>query len=91
MRGDYATAMSELQPLAEQGDADAQFILGAMYDLGKGVPESDTKAAQWYRPSAEQGNVNAQYNLGLMYANGDGVPEDDAEAMKWYRLAAEQG
>jgi hypothetical protein len=35
--GDYATALREWIPLAEQGDANAQFQIGAMYDVGKGV------------------------------------------------------
>ena len=39
IRGDYATALKEDRALAEQGDVDAQFILGAMYDNGKGVPQ----------------------------------------------------
>ncbi len=39
MRGDYATALRELRPLAEQGDANAQFNLGLMYDDGRGVPQ----------------------------------------------------
>jgi TPR repeat protein len=37
-RGDYATALRELRPLAEQ-DAAAQFLLGLMYDEGRGVPQ----------------------------------------------------
>ena len=36
-RGDYARAYKEFKPLAEQGDADAQFYLGVMYDYGRGV------------------------------------------------------
>ena len=45
-RGDYATALQEFRPLAEQGDAKAQFNLGFMYDNGKGVPENDAEAAK---------------------------------------------
>ena len=32
--GDYATALQEWRPLAEQGDASAQYNLGTMYDNG---------------------------------------------------------
>ena len=39
--GDYATALKEWKPLAEQGDANAQFGLGVMYEYGDGVPEDD--------------------------------------------------
>jgi len=89
--GDYATALREWKPLAEQGHATAQYSLGVIYDNGYGVPENDKTAVKWYRLAAEQGNDFAQYNLGLMYDNGQGVPEDDKTAVKWYRLAAEQG
>ena len=90
-RGDYATALRELRPLAEQGNAMAQNNLGALYYYGKAVPEDDAKAMKWYRKAAEQGNAGAQYNVGLMYDNGLGVPQDHAATAKWYRKAAEQG
>jgi len=52
---DYATALKEWKPLAEQGDSSAQFGLGWMYDLGKGVLKDYKQAADWYRKAAEQG------------------------------------
>ena len=76
---------------AEQGDADAQFNLGVMYDKGQEVAQDYSQAADWYRKAAEQGNANAQYNLGVMYLNGQGVPKDDSQAANWFRKAAEQG
>ncbi len=90
-RGDYATALKEWRPLAEQGDAGAQFFLGLMYTNGLGVPQDYAEAAKWYRLAADGGYDKAQYNLGIMYNNGTGVTQDYAEAMKWFRLAAEQG
>ncbi len=90
-RGDYGTAFSEWKPLAEQGNAGAQFNLGQMYFYGRGVPQVYAAAVRWYRRSAEQGHANAQYNLGVMCYKGRGVPQDYAEAVKWYRKAAEQG
>ena len=76
---------------AEQGDAEAQFNLGKMYDKGQGVRQDDVQAVQWYRRAAEQGYAKAQYNLGVMYANGEGVRQDYTQAVQWYRKAAEQG
>ncbi len=90
-RGDYRTAMAEWRPLAEQGDAVAQYNLGLMYYKGLGVPQDYKEAVKWYRLAAEQGDADAQNNLGAMYQDGSGVPQDYAEAVKWYRLAAEQG
>ena len=90
-RGDYAAALREFRPLAEQGNADAQAQLGVMYLWGFGVPEDAAEAAKWYRKAAEQGNAAAQARLAVMYFWGSGVPGDVAEAAKWYRKAAEQG
>ena len=90
-KGDYATALKEWRPLAEQGDANAQSNLGWMYDNGLGVLEDDKEAVKWYRLAAGQGEASAQFHLGWMYAYGLGVFEDDKEAVKLYRLAAKQG
>ncbi len=90
-RGDYATALQQLRPLAEKGDDRARYFLGLMYFIGQGVPQDDAKAAEWFRRAAEQGHVRAQHNLGFMYESGRGVPQDDAQAVDWYRKAAEQG
>ncbi|MEP1353257.1 MAG: tetratricopeptide repeat protein [Tateyamaria sp.] len=89
--GDFETALREWQPLADQGNASAQVMLGWMYRTGRGVSQDNVEAAKWYRLAAEQGNADAQANLGWMYDNGRGVPQDYADAAKWYRLAAEQG
>src|SRR6266581_2684999 len=90
-RGDYAIALQSYRKAADQGDARAQNNLGAMYESGRGVPQSYTEAIRWYRLAADQGDATAQNNLGSMYSYGRGVPQNYAEAMKWYRLAADQG
>jgi TPR repeat protein len=89
--GDYATALAEWQPLAEQGDAKGQFGLGLLYANGWGVDLNDDEALRWYGLAAGQGHGEAAYNLGVMNANGWGVPQSDEEAFKWYSLAAETG
>jgi TPR repeat protein len=89
--GDYAAALRLLRPLAEQGDAGAQYSLGIMYRNGKGVPQDLGEAIKWYRRAADQGNPFAQYNLGVMYDEGRGVAQSDSEAMAWYRKAANLG
>ncbi len=76
---------------ADQGDAEAQYTLGAMYARGEGVPQDDTKSVKWHRKAADQGYAKGQFLLGLAYRDGLGVPQDYAEGMKWIRLAAEQG
>ena len=89
--GDFATALREWTPLAEQGEADAQTILGVMYEEGKGVPQDYKTAVKWYKLAAEQGDADAQTQMGFMYNKGKGVPQNDKTAVKWWTLAAEQG
>ena len=89
--GDYATALKLWTPLAEQGDAFAQGLLGLMYFNGEGVPQDYVEAVRWLRLSAEQGLAAAQFELGAMYEFGWGVPQDYVEAVRWLRLSAEQG
>ena len=61
--GDYATALKEWKPLAEQGVTEAQFNLALMYEKGVGVPQDYKEAVRWYTLAAEQGIREAQYNL----------------------------
>ena len=77
------TEIEELRLAAEQGDPDAQYELGRMYNKGEGVPPDGQEAVRWLQLAAEQGNADAQLILGLADAGG--------EAARWYRLAAEQG
>ena len=89
--GNFATALREWRPLAEQGIADAQFYLGQMYVKGEGVPQNDKTAIKWYRLAAKQGLASARFSLGVMYEKGKEVPQHYKTAVKWYRLAAERG
>ena len=89
--GEYAVAFQLTSPLAEKGDARAQFNIGYLYANGWGVQRDLAEAVKWYRKAAEQGLEIAQHYLGLAYFNGDGVEHDDAEAARWFKRAAEQG
>ena len=89
--GDYVTALREWQPLAEQGDAEAQFNLGQLYANGQGVHQDYVQARQWYEKAAVKGESLAQLNLGIIYGNGNGVPEDYQLALYWFRLSANHG
>jgi TPR repeat protein len=82
--------MQEWRPLAERGNAIAQFNLGMLYDKGDGVPQDYVQARQWYNKAANQGYAAAQVNLGILYLLGRGGPEDYQFALYWLRLAAKQ-
>jgi uncharacterized protein len=89
-RGDYATAYALARPLADQGLAVAQLVLGVMYGGGRGVPQNYAEAANWLHRAADQGRPEAQTILGVMYAKGQGVSQNDAKAAKWFTKAADQ-
>ncbi len=86
-----AQSLAELKKQAAVGNAGAQFNLGRLYFLGKGVPKDTVEAALWYRKAAEQGEVDAQMDLASAYYGGLGVVKDESEAMRWTRKAAEMG
>lgn len=90
-KGKYASALKLAHPLAEAGDAHAQFLLGLIYYRGRAVAQDYNEAATWFGRAADQGNATAQFYLGVMYTEGKGVPKDSSEATKWYRLAADRG
>jgi len=79
-----------LQRQADYGDDSAAFILGMLYETGRYVPQSCTRAADWVARSANEGNAAAQYNLGLRYQEGDGLPANEDAAENWLRKAADQ-
>ena len=58
-RGDYAMALREWLPLAEQGNEKAQAVLGGMYYMGRGVQQDDVNAAMWLDLAARQGEQYA--------------------------------
>jgi len=89
--GDYRTAHAEWQVAAEQGHAESQYRLGAMYEAGAGVPSNFLEASKWYRKAARQGHTSAQHMVGLTYAYGLGVPRDLVSAHMWFNLAADGG
>lgn len=76
---------------AKQGNAEAQYNLGVMYDTGQYVTQDSEQALKWFTLAAEQGFVKAQFILGLYYFFGLGETPDLKQAYKWFKLAAEQG
>jgi len=94
---DYKTAMELLQPVAEQGNAQAQYKLGLMYDNGFGVKADTALAADWYRRAAVQGDKAAErhyeannfaYNLGLP-KTAQTKPSDKVVAAKEIKAVAQ--
>jgi uncharacterized protein len=68
---DYVTAANEYRPLAERGDAEAQYRIGRMYEFGNGCPQDKAQGIAWIRKAAAQGHADAEQELGVIYATGD--------------------
>ena len=82
-RRDYATAVRLIRPLAEQGNANAQYDLGTFYDNGLGVPQDKVRAYMWFSLSAAQGREGAAAFRDLIARRM--TPAQIAEAQKLAR------
>jgi TPR repeat protein len=89
---DYAAeTIDRYAQAADEGDVEAEFKLGDLYESGYGVPKNPATAIAWYTKAANQGMSLAQDRLGHIYDDGIGVPRNSTEAINWYRKAAEKG
>jgi TPR repeat protein len=75
---------------AEQGNAEAQHVLGLSYLYGQGMPQDEQRAFEWIKKAAEQGYSPAEVDLGHLYVQGRGIQADRTEGLKWYLAAARQ-
>ncbi|MDC1042421.1 tetratricopeptide repeat protein [Amylibacter sp.] len=87
----YALAVFELIPIANQGHLEAQKALGYMFYAGLGVPVNYAKAHKWFLLAANQGNNFAQFTVGAMYDFGDGIARDSILGHMWYKIASLNG
>jgi TPR repeat protein len=86
--GDYKKAIAEFQPLAEGGNANAQYYMGFIYHHGYGVKRNDPEAMKWFSMGAKQNEWQSQYYLGVLYDQGVGITKDLPAAHMWLSLAA---
>ena len=70
----FESALGEFRLAAKHGEPRAQYMLGVMYEHGRGVGKGNAAAMKWYRMAAEQGHAKSQYKLGLMHEKGMGRP-----------------
>jgi TPR repeat protein len=90
--GRYKQALTELTPLAQSGNAEAEYYLGSMAMDGLAAQRDPKVAAQWYEASAKQGYLPAAFSLGFLYLHGaDGFDADPVKAVAWLRRAADAG
>jgi TPR repeat protein len=78
-------------PKAEQGDAKAQFVIGEMYEKGRGAPRDLGVAFEWFLKAAKQGDVKSFYKVGYCYLKARGVEKDFDKAREWFKKASDKG
>lgn len=86
--GSYEEAFIIVEPLAKLNHPDAEYLLGQMYELGRGVKKDTEKAVSLFTAAANQGYAAAQAKLGHLHLDGK---KDYASAMNWFQKAADQG
>ena len=89
--GNYQQAFELWKPLAEAGNANAQYNIGLLFLNGLGLERNAVYARELFLAAAHQGLADAQYNLGLIFFEGISVFRSPREARQWWTLAAEQG
>ncbi len=89
--GNYALALKIWKPLAEAGNAEAQFRLAYMYGEEKGVTKDKAAYLHWMLAAARQGHPAAEFWMGFSSEWGTEAPLDIHEAARWFRLSADQG
>ena len=88
---EFRRARQLLQPLAEGGNAQAQYRLAVQYQAGLGVVQNQQLAYHWMREAAEQDHDLALHGLGIMYLYGECVEKNPQQAAKWLQRAAKLG
>jgi len=88
---EFRRARQLLEPLAENGEPEAQYRLAVQYQAGLGVVQNPLQAYHWMREAADQDHGPALHGLGIMYLYGECVDKDAREAAKWLHRAADQG
>lgn len=83
----FAAARAEFQPLAQAGNARAQYYMGALFAQGRGVERDLDKAEGWISRAAAQGHARALYSLGNLHRRRG----ETVEAIRYFRQSAEKG
>jgi len=88
---EFRRSLQLLQPLAENGNPDAQYRLAVQYQAGLGVVQNPLQAYHWMREAAEHDHGLALHGLGIMYLYGECVEKNEREAATWLQRAADLG
>ena len=85
------SSIDRVRELAEQGNADAAFLIGVALDLGLGTETDPPIALQWINKAVQSGHMNAMTYLGWMHFTGRGVKANPERAFSLFESAAKAG
>lgn len=86
--GQFDKSVTELMPVANSGNAEAEFLLGSIYSLGLGRPVDEIRGFDFFYRSASKGHPAAQLRLSAAYSSGAGLAAPDPlRAALWAELA----
>ena len=88
---DYVESVKWAKLAAEQGNADAMWVLALAYEHGRGVDEDVDSALKYYEQGAELGNAACQHSLGCYYLSGENLKNDNKKAFDLFQRSAAQG
>ena len=87
---DYEKALKLFKPIAEDGNAIAEFYMGLIYYEGNDdVPQSFKESVFWFEKSIENGFTGAYSHLGWQYLHGKGVLKSPKKAFNYFEKASE--
>ncbi|AUI68968.1 tetratricopeptide repeat protein [Beggiatoa leptomitoformis] len=90
-KSDFNNAVKAFGEAIRQGNDNALWELGRLYETGKGTSVDLKKAALFYEEAAQRGLKEAQYKIGIMYADGIGTVQNPSHALYWLRKAEANG
>ena len=88
---DYEASYRWAEQSVKAGNGFGCWVLGLLYEHGRGVEKNLERAAELYEHGADLGNREAQNNLGTFLMQGTGLPQDKRRAFSLFQSAAEQG
>ncbi len=89
--GAFEQALQQALPLAEDGLAEAQYLIGVLLETGQGVSRNMHQAVNWYRRAAEKNHLEATKRLALINFSGAHMWTSKVRAVIWFRKAAQLG
>jgi uncharacterized protein len=87
-QGNYELAFQYWEPLAIEGNANAQLGLGLLYGKGQGLLQDYKESVKWFKLSADQGNAEAQFYISMAYINGVTYKKNYPLAYMWMSISA---